>query len=271
MAFSRQEQLNSASEAVKSHREVGQLMSEAVRRHAEQTSQLAGLYDEVDKLTKAKSIVPTSDLLVDLVNNSISDAKDLVFRDTYLDRLNKFVPAGNNPSYPELLLALRVLRQSFERFAGMMKAESAKHSSIVLELKTVLASLQSAKAQAEGSSEENAEEKDVDEEESEVDDVESEESAGDFEDNDPDPREDWEWVSKYEVARRLGVEITLDDLLGNEARKPYDRWFEELDRQYYFNFGMLDRLGLPKYEPPSTGITFVRQENRSGTDTLSAT
>jgi hypothetical protein len=261
MPFARQEKLTAASDELKAHREVGKSMGEATRRHAEQASQLAGLYEEVDKLTKAKSIVPTSDLLVDLVNNLISDAKDLVFRDTYLDRLNKFVAAGNNPNYPELLLALRVLRQSLERFATMMKAESAKQSSIVLELRTILAALQSAKAQEEGSSEEDAEEEDVDEDETELEEESENEEDEEFEDTDAGSNEDDEYVSKNDVRRRLGEEITLEDLLGgNEARKPYDRWFQRVDTDYYFNFAMLDRLGLPKYEPPSVGITFIRQE-----------
>jgi hypothetical protein len=237
-------------------------MEESIRRHSEQMSQLVGLYDEVDKLTKAKSIVPTSDLLVDLVNNSISDGKDLVFRDTYLDRLSKFVPAGNNPNYPELLLALRVLRQSFERFASMMKAESAKHSSILLELRTILAALQIAKAQAEASLEENGDDEDGDEDETEVDEAETDESDEDSDDSDPEPREDWEWVRKYEVSKQLGVEMTLEDLLdydlGNKPREPNDRWFERVEDSSYFNFALLDRLGLPRYEPPSSGITFVK-------------
>jgi len=157
MPFVRQEQLASAAQALKSHLELRVSIDEAARRHSEQASQLTGLYEEVDKLTKGRSIVPTSDLFVELANNLIADAKTLVFRDIYLDRLKEFVPAGNNPSYPDILVKLRTLMQSLERFQAMLKTESAKHSSIVLELRTILAALELAKLEEESTSEDAAE------------------------------------------------------------------------------------------------------------------
>jgi hypothetical protein len=263
MPFSQQEHLNSATEAVECHRNLGACIAEAMRRHSEQASQLTGLYEEVDKLTKGRSIVPTPDLLVELSNNLISDIKTLIFRDTYLDRQSLFVPAGDNPSYPEILITLRVLQQSLKRFETMLKSESAKHSSVVLELRTILAALEIAQTEEErveneGDEDTGNEEAD-DEDESEIqDDIESEEEEGnDPEDADPDSQQYQIYVSKNAVRRRLDLEPKFENLLGGEDRKPYDRWFERLDGEYYFNFAMLFASELPKYEPPSAGITFV--------------
>jgi hypothetical protein len=256
MPFSRQEQLDSASESLKSHLDLRTSMDEAMRRHSEQASQLTGLYEEVDKLAKGRSIIPASDLFVELANGLIADVKTLVYRDTYLDRTSQFVPAGDNPCYPDILIKLRVVQQCLKRFEGMLKAESAKHASIVLELRTVLAALQLARLEEEGTSEDT--DREDSEDESEVDDeAESDEDDVDEED-DVDPEGYEVYVRRNEVKKQLGMEITLESLLGNEEPRPDDRWFERLEGEYYFNFAMFDRLGLPRYEPPASGITFQR-------------
>jgi len=248
MPFSRQEQLDSALESLKSHLDLRTSMDEAMRCHSEQASQLTGLYEEVDKLAKGRSIVPTSDLFVELANNLIADVKTLVFRDTYLDRISQFVPAGDNPSYPDILIKLRVVQQCLQRFDLMLKSESAKHSSIVLELRTILAALQIAKLEEEGTSEEPNEEEYEDE--SEVDDEAQNEEETE-EEGDADSEGYEAHVSRNAVKRRLGMEITFESLLGSEARK-------RVEGEDYFNFARLDRLGLPTYEPPVTGITFQK-------------
>lgn len=262
MPFSRQEQLDSTSEELKRHRELGTQISEAMRRHSEQTSQLTGVYEEVDKLSKSRSVLPTSDLHVEFVNNLISDSKALAFGDTYLDRLSVFVPAGDNPSYPELLLALRVVQQALKRFDTMLKVEAAKHSSIMVELETISAALRIAQREDEegAADEDTIDDETEDQDESESDGAENEdEDAGDYDDDDDESSGLQEYVQKNDVKRLMGMEVTLDSLLDNQDRKPYDRWFKRLqDGEYYFDFIMLDRLGLPKYEPPSTGITFVK-------------
>jgi hypothetical protein len=256
MPFSRQEQLDSASESLKSHLDLRASMDEAIRCHSEQASQLTGLYEEVDKLAKGRSIIPTSDLFVELANGLIADVKTLVYRDTYLDRTSQFAPAGDNPSYPDILIKLRVVQQCLKRFEGMLKAESAKHASIVVELRTILAALQIAKLEEEGTSEEPDE--DEYEDESEVDDEAQNKEEETEEESDTDSEGYETYVSRNAVKRRLGMEITFESLPGQEARKPYERWFERVEGEDYFNFAKLDRLGLPTYEPPVTGITFQR-------------
>jgi hypothetical protein len=260
MPFERQEQLDSAAQALKSHLELRASIDEAARRHSEQASQLTGLYEEVDKLTKGRSIVPTSDLFVELANNLIADAKTLVFRDTYLDRLKEFVPAGNNPSYPDILIKLRTLVQSLGRFQAMLKAESAKHSSIALELKMILAALELAKQDEEGASDDIAEDEvEYDDEPEDENEIEGEGEEEDEQLEDDDSQVSDEYVSKNRVKVRLGMDVSsLESLLGQEVRKHYDRWFHRVEGEEYFNFARLDRLGLPEYEPPAAGITFEK-------------
>lgn len=145
MDFSRQEQLDQVITELKRQADFRLLIAAAKRTHAAQVSHLEGVYSEVDKLTKGKSLVPTSDLLVEIVNSLISDAKGLIYRDTYLDRLKTFVPAGDNPAYPDVLVALRILQQTLARFDSMLDSESADHAEIGEQLPTLPAVLQVAK------------------------------------------------------------------------------------------------------------------------------
>src|ERR1700677_1379420 len=141
MEFSRKEQLASTVTALDEYRKFADSIRKAHQNHSAQTSQLRGLYEEVDKLTKSKSMVPPSDLLVEVVNSQIADAKALIFRDAYLDRLKSFVPAGDNPSYPDLLLSLRILQQTSERFASMLEVETQRHFTTGSELQTIAVAL----------------------------------------------------------------------------------------------------------------------------------
>jgi len=76
------------------------------------TNHSEGFYDEINKLAKGKTLVEATPLFVDQANDIIRDAKDIVTSDVYLDRIKEFAPAGNNPVYPEILVAVRAVRQS---------------------------------------------------------------------------------------------------------------------------------------------------------------
>ncbi len=79
-------------------------------------SHLNGFYNEIDKLTKGRSMLEVTPLAVEQTNDIIRDAKSIIEDDTYLDRVREFVPAGNNPLYPDVLVTLRIVRESVERF-----------------------------------------------------------------------------------------------------------------------------------------------------------
>jgi hypothetical protein len=262
MEFSRREQLTEAAGAVERHAVLGEKLRIATQTHATLSSHLDGVYKEVDKLTKGKTLISTSDLLVDTVNSLIDDAKALIYRDTYLDRLKKFVPAGDNPTYPDVLLSLRILQQSSQRFGSMIETETTKHITIGAELQTTYMALRIAEQTAESpndddegplAEEEVEEETASTEENSEIDESadESDHDDAEYEDDEDEEEEDDYYVTKYDVDQNL------------EDGEAAEDWFTRDHRSgdHLFNFRKLDRLGLPKYEPPSTGITFIQNED----------
>jgi hypothetical protein len=83
--------------------------------HANLSSHLEGFYAEIAILAKGKTLVEVTPLVVDQINDIIRDAKVIVQNDVYLDRIKEFVPAGNNPVYPDVLIVARAVRQGLER------------------------------------------------------------------------------------------------------------------------------------------------------------
>lgn len=124
--FRRSSQLDSTSTALSKLR--GSLQS--VRKHSQDCknldSHLLGFYDEVDKLAKGKALFPATDLIVEGTNNIIRDTKALIDGDTYVDRIKEFVPAGDNPVYPDIVVVLRVIRQATARFKTVLDARSKR-------------------------------------------------------------------------------------------------------------------------------------------------
>jgi hypothetical protein len=101
-----------------------------------------GFYEEIDKLAKGKSLLEVTDRALEETNFIISDAKRIVGDDPYLKRTHEFVAAGNNPVYPDVVLALRAVIQSLDRYRAKKKEEAAVHAGILYELNTILAAMQ---------------------------------------------------------------------------------------------------------------------------------
>jgi hypothetical protein len=85
-------------------------------RWEQTSSELNGLYQEIDKIYKKAPEEPISDLTVENVNNLIKDTKEIVKDDPYIDRVKEFVPAGDNPEYRDVIIVLRQLTQGLDRF-----------------------------------------------------------------------------------------------------------------------------------------------------------
>src|ERR1700678_1835085 len=81
-------------------------------QHGRFRSHLPGFYEEVDKLAKGKALFSATDMIVQDANNIIRDAKALIDGDVYIDSLKEFVPAGDNPVYPDILMASRTVQQA---------------------------------------------------------------------------------------------------------------------------------------------------------------
>ena len=275
MDFSRQEQLDQVLAELKRHAELGRLITAAKRTHAAQVSHLEGVYSEVDKLTKGKSLVPTSDLLVEVVNSLIFDAKGLMHRDTYLDRLKTFVPAGDNPAYPDVLVALRILQQTLSRFDSMLDSESADHGEVGEQLPTILAVLQVAEEDErkfyhdnspdeDGSNEEDDSNAEGQVEEADDDDEEDEDEGSEDEDEEDDEEDDEDLNDDADDSENDDSDAYEEQVWKSELRAKLDRkdvsaaWFRtHREGDSYFDFKRLDAIGIPRYTPPAEGITFM--------------
>ena len=77
----------------------------------------SGFYDEVNKLAKGRTAFPATPLVRQNANDIIADAKKLVKtkEDVHMDRIKEFVPAGDEPPYPDVLVVLRSVRQCLKR------------------------------------------------------------------------------------------------------------------------------------------------------------
>lgn len=79
------------------------------------SSELDGLYIEIDKLYRKAAAEQVSTLTVENVNVLIKDTKEIITADPYIDRIKAFVPAGDNPEYRDVIIILRQLRQGLDR------------------------------------------------------------------------------------------------------------------------------------------------------------
>ena len=77
---------------------------------------LAALYTEFDKFSKKSPKDRITDLALSAVNDLIADAKRVLAGDRYVDRVSKFVAAGENPTNGDVLLILATLRSGLDRF-----------------------------------------------------------------------------------------------------------------------------------------------------------
>lgn len=109
---------------------------EALSNHSE------GFYDEINKLAKGKTLVETTPLFVDQTNDIIRDAKDIVKNDVYLDRIKEFVPAGNSPVYPEVLVTVRAVRQSLGRCKADFRVQEKRLIEALSRARTVVGALE---------------------------------------------------------------------------------------------------------------------------------
>lgn len=77
----------------------------------------AGFYDEISKLAKGRALVPSTQLVREAANDIIRDAKGLIrpAEDVHLNRIKAFVPAGDEPTYPEILITVRAVNDALRR------------------------------------------------------------------------------------------------------------------------------------------------------------
>ncbi len=80
-----------------------------------------GLYEELDKLTKKSPVEAVTDFVLSQLNDVIRETKRLVADDSYVQKLNEAVPAGDNPEQRDAIVMLRQARQGLERHQGRIE------------------------------------------------------------------------------------------------------------------------------------------------------
>ncbi len=88
-----------------------------------------GLYEEIDKLSKKAPSEPVTSLVLNQVNDVIRETKLLAVDDPYIQRLNEFVAAGDNPEHRDAVVVLRQIRQGLQRLEQSLKTLAARLSS----------------------------------------------------------------------------------------------------------------------------------------------
>ena len=96
-----------------------------------------GLYEEVDKLAKKAPAEPVTDLVLTQVNDVIREIKGLVKDDPYVQRLQEFVPAGDNQEQRDFVVVLRQLRQGLQRFEEAITPKITDFSNKLEEATTI--------------------------------------------------------------------------------------------------------------------------------------
>lgn len=77
-----------------------------------------GLYIETEKLCKKNPNLIATNLIVEQVNQVIKETKETIEDDSYIDRLNQFVPAGENPEIQDIVIVLKQITQGLIRYKG---------------------------------------------------------------------------------------------------------------------------------------------------------
>jgi hypothetical protein len=142
LRIDRTAQLENANKSLEQlQKQLKALRKKAKTRHA-LANHLVGFYNEIDKLAKGRTMVEATPLVVDQINDIIRDSKQIVENDVHLDRVKEFVPAGNNPFYPDVLVTARVVRQSLHRCGESLEKKEAQLLSTLTKVKTVIGALE---------------------------------------------------------------------------------------------------------------------------------
>lgn len=138
----RTSQLEQAKKVLSQLRSELKALEKNEENHSNLSSHLEGFYAEIAVLAKGKALVEATPLAVDQMNDIIRDAKKVVQNDVYLDRIKEFVPAGNNPVYPDVLIVARAVRQSLERCESEFDDGKNRIKNAITRARTVIAALE---------------------------------------------------------------------------------------------------------------------------------
>jgi hypothetical protein len=135
-------QLEEARIALKKIQKALKVTHETAQRRKALSSHAFGIYEEVNKLAKGKTLNEVTSLLVEQANGIIRDAKAIVKDDIYLDRIKEFIPAGTNPVYPDVLVVVRVVRGSLDRCERELDTQKTRLQETLKRARTTVGALE---------------------------------------------------------------------------------------------------------------------------------
>lgn len=101
-----------------------------------------GLYEELDKLCKKAPAETMTDLSLEQVNDIIKEAKELAKSDPFVQRLNVFIAAGDNPQYRDVVIILRQLLEGLNRSGNEFDSQKQIFREYLIEAQGVVLALQ---------------------------------------------------------------------------------------------------------------------------------
>jgi len=137
----RNQQLEVANASKDALEKVLKSVHETQIRRKDLYGHLLGFYEEIDKLAKGKTLFEVTPLILQQANDIVRDAKGIGTGDTYLDRIREFVPAGNNPVYPDVLVVMRLVQQGLERCRERLEAREKRILRLIKKARTVAGGL----------------------------------------------------------------------------------------------------------------------------------
>ncbi|HEY6183028.1 MAG TPA: hypothetical protein VIW67_12330 [Terriglobales bacterium] len=99
------------------------------------------LYEEMDKLSKKSPVDPVTTLALGEVNNFLAQTKALGKDDSFIQRLNEFVPAGELPENRDVVFVLKLALEGLKRVKETLSSLIGAASARVREARTVLLAL----------------------------------------------------------------------------------------------------------------------------------
>ncbi len=110
------------------------IVNDEIKKYELLKSVCTGLYDELDKLCRKAPAENVTDLVLDAVNDVIEEVKNLIKNDGFIQRINKFIAAGDNPQHRDVVLVLRQVMQGLDRFKVWVDSRKNKINGSLLEL-----------------------------------------------------------------------------------------------------------------------------------------
>ena len=116
----RQKQLEQVRQVISNLESDSLRIQEHGEKHQLLASVTEGLYIEIEKLTKKAPAEQITELALGQINDVIEDTKELIQNDSYIQKLQVFVPAGDQPELRDALIVLRQIKQGLERYSGSL-------------------------------------------------------------------------------------------------------------------------------------------------------